>query len=127
MRPDIEFFPPPREAGQLLGHDGTLTSEEVQHLESLGYVVAHYKAFTGSQLVQAYFEGLAKGLIELDGKTFRSMDTIRKQLAKMTSAEGDFKAKDRSGKPDIVTLLRSGMGETVEEPQKRRRGRPAGS
>lgn len=125
MRDDVANFPPPLEDGQVLGHDGALTPEEVGHLEGLGYVVAHYKSFSGQKLVQAYFEGLAKGLIELDPKTFKSMDAIRKQLSKMAAGESEFKAKDKIGKPDVVSLLRNkGATEDVVETPTRRRGRP---
>lgn len=124
MREDIANFPAPLEPGQLLGHDGTLSPEEVARLEALGYVVAHYKSFTGNKLIQAYFEGLAKGLIELDSKTFKSMDTIRKQMTKMTTGEGDLMAVERMEKPDAVKLL-AGLGSerAILEPAKRR-GRP---
>lgn len=124
MRIDIDQFPSPHEVGQLLGHDGTLSPEEVARLESLGYVVAHYKAFTGQKLIQAYFEGLAKGLIEFDQKTFKSMDTIRKQMSKMNKGEGDLMAVDKIEKPDVMKLL-AGLGSesAILEPAKRR-GRP---
>lgn len=126
MREDIQSFPPPHDAGALLGHDGTLTPEEVIHLQSLGYVVAHYKSFSGSKLVQAYFEGLAKGLIGLEAQTFKSMDTIRKQLSKLEAGDSDLKAPDRTERVDIISALRN-KNVIESEPAARRRGRPPGT
>lgn len=126
MRDDIFRFPAPLEQGTMLGHDGTLAPEEVEHLENLGYVVAHYKSFSGQRLIQAYFEGLAKGLIEMDVKTFKSMDTIRKQMSKMEKGQDDLKAKDTSSKVDVVQLLKGGVKPDVGATPTRRRGRPPG-
>lgn len=122
MRPDILQFPPPHEESSILGHDGSLTPEEVGHLQDLGYVVAHYKSFSGITLVQAYFEGVAKGLIALDVATMKSMDTIRKQLAKLDKGESALKSEDRGGRVDVLSLLENHHS---DEPEKRkRRGRP---
>lgn len=123
MRDDIAKFPPPVDSGQLIGHDGGLAPEEVKHLAGLGYVVAHWKSFSGQKLVQAYFEGLAKGLIELDPKTFKAIDTMRKQLSKVDAGESDLKATDRGGRPDILGVLRGGF-EFENQSQEKRRGRP---
>lgn len=126
LRSDIAEFPPPIEKAQVLGHDGTLTSEEVKHLETMGYVVAHYKAFTGQKLIQAYFEGLAKGLIEMEPQTFRAIDTIRKQMAKLEKGEDDLKDTGKVAKVDVVTLLRTKGADHVGSEPVRRRGRPPG-
>jgi hypothetical protein len=122
VRDDILHFPPPNEDAQVLGHDGTLTTEEVEHLQSLGYHVKHYKAYSGSTLVQAYFEGLAKGLIAMDAQVYKSMDAIRKQLSKMDNSESTLKAEGKGGKPDVLTLLKGGVD--MSEPIKRGPGRP---
>lgn len=126
MREDIQHFPPPHDSASVLGHDGALTQEETEHLQKLGYVVAHWKAFSGTKLVQAYFEGLAKGLIELDPKVFKSMDTIRKQISKLDAGESQLKAEDRSEKVDVVALLKSKGATPEDDETKRRRGRPPG-
>lgn len=123
MRPDIVSFPPPQDKDSLIGHDGTLTEEEVAHLQGLGYVVSHWKSFSGAKLVQAYFEGIAKGLIEMESKTFKSMDTIRKQLSKMEAGDSDLKAPGKTDKPDAIKLLSSIGGSGKIEPY-RGPGRP---
>lgn len=99
MRRDIENFPPPDEANAILGHDGSLSTEEVAHLQSLGYQVAHWKSFSGSRLTQAYFEGLAKGLIELDDAQFRTMEAMRKL------GGADLVQKPKGEASDVMSVL----------------------
>lgn len=126
IRADILNFPPATDVGTILGHDGSLNGEEVAHLQRLGFVVAHYKSFTGQKLMQAYFEGIAKGLIEPDTKTFKAMDSIRKQIGKMEVGDSDLKDTGKVEKPDVVALIKA-RGAAVPVPVARRRGRPPGS
>lgn len=99
MRKDIQNFPSPDEPNSVLGHDGSLTEEEVVHLQKLGFQVAHWKSFSGSRLVQAYFEGLAKGLIELDDAQFRTMEAMRKL------GGTDLVQKERGEASDVMSVL----------------------
>lgn len=101
MRPDIAEFPAADEPNSVLGHDGTLTDEEVKHLTSLGYFVAHWKSFSGNRLVQAYFEGLAKGLIPFDDGQIKAMEAIRKLGTQ------DLIQKDKGEVSDIMSILQA--------------------
>jgi hypothetical protein len=123
MRDDIRHFPPPQEEGVILGHDGTLTEEEVKHLQELGYSISHYKSYTGYKLIQAYFEGLAKGLIGLDPGVYKSMDALRKQFMKLDESSSEMKT-GKSAKVDVVTLLTGGV--SFDQNPAKRRGRPPG-
>jgi hypothetical protein len=116
MRTDIKNFPPPDEANAILGHDGSLAEDEVAHLQRLGYHVAHWKSFSGNRLVQAYFEGVAKGLIELDDTQFRTVESMRKL------GGADLSAKPKEEVSDVMSVLsaplrQSGVG---KGPLKRR-------
>lgn len=122
LREEIKNFPPPEGEDALLGHDGRLNAEEVKYLQDLGYTVAHYKSFSGAKFVQSYFEGIAKGLIELDPQVFKSVDTIRKQFSKTETGESDLKAKSKVEKVDAIKLL-SNLPTLVPEEGKKR-GRP---
>lgn len=117
MRLDIAEFPAADEPNSVLGHDGTLTDEEVKHLTNRGYFVAHWKSFSGARLVQAYFEGLAKGLIPLDDAQFKTMEAIRKMGTQ------DLIQKDKGEVSDIMSILQAPFRTTeiTKGPLKRRK------
>lgn len=118
MRSDIKNFPPPDEPNSILGHDGSLAEDEVIHLQSLGYQVAHWKSFSGNRLVQAYFEGVAKSLIELDENQFRTMEAMRKL------GGSDLVQKEKGEVSDVMSILAAPLrtANVTKGPLKKRAG-----
>lgn len=107
MRRDIATFPPPDEPNSVVGHDGSLSAEEITHLQGLGWYVAHWKSFSGIRLVQSYGEGVAKGLIAYNDEEFRAVEAIRKQMSKLDADGSDLKQKTREEVSDVMAVLQA--------------------
>ncbi len=121
MKPGILSFPPAHKPGTPLGHDGTLSEEEVAHLKTLGYEPQHYLSATGPRVVELYLEGSIKGLIPFDEKKFKALEAARKHYSKVSKTQVEDELIHEDDADAISALAHLGRNPTVVPA---RRGRP---
>lgn len=113
--------------GLPLGHEGSISAEDVEHLRSLGYDPVDTRTVHGPRAVELILEGMVRGTIAFDRSRFGALESMRKLYADTTKEAKEAELEDKGDKPDALAVLKADVEQIARQKTKQRhRGKPPG-
>lgn len=112
-------------SGTPLPHEGHLTSDEISHLQKLGYDVIDIRQTFGTRQVELLMQAFLLGTVPVDAR-FKVVAEARKVWADVSKEEAEAALESTDEVVDAVSLLTAAVDGTTKVVAKRRRGRPPG-